>query len=103
MDTNVSAYAEVMVSMLKKGNAVNALSFAKDFHEKVIEDVNYAVWITEPANLKTVHEAIIDNYPINPKLLMLKNRIGNRHRRGHMVMLAIVNALTRVAENEKLV
>lgn len=103
MDSNVSAYAEVMVSMLKKGNAATALSFAKDFHDRVINDVEYAVWITDPANLKRVHDTIVENYPINPRLLMLKNRIGNRHRRGHMIMLAIVNALTRVADNEKLV
>jgi hypothetical protein len=69
-----------------------------ELQELVLHDRDSIGWILQPVNITKFHTAIMQQYEIPRKMLMLRNRVPSAHRRAVMFIKAIANGLRRADE-----
>lgn len=69
-----------------------------ELYELVLHDRESIGWILQPVNITKLHNAIMEQYDIPRKMLMLRNRVPSAHRRAVMFIKAIANGLKRADE-----
>lgn len=53
-------------------------------------------WITTPANLSTVHTALMEQLKVSPKMLAIRRGVINRTQRAVFLVQAMENSIKRI-------
>lgn len=87
-----------LYASIESGNFSATLDTLKELEELVMHDVEHINWITDPVNITGLHQSLITNMEIPHRLLLLKNRVANKHRRAIMFVKIMHNAVSRIKE-----
>lgn len=88
-----------LLEAIKSKDARRALTTVQQFNEgmrNITAGVDYVLWITEPANLTSVHKALAEDLNVPPRILAIKRGAMNRTQKAVMLLQAIEKAIKRV-------
>lgn len=93
-----SALIDRLQASIESGNFPATLDALLELEHLVMNDVEYINWVTDPVNITGLHQSLITNMDIPHRLLLLKNRVPNKHRRAIMFVKIMYNAVKRIQE-----
>ena len=88
-----------LLESIKSKDAQQALTQVQQFRDNmrnVTVGADYVMWITEPANLTSVHKALAEDLNVPPRLLAIKRASMNRTQKAVLLVQAIELAVKRV-------
>jgi len=98
MITNTNVGSSLLES-IKSKDAQQTLSQVQQFRDNmknVTVGADYVMWITEPANLTSVHKALAEDLNVPPRLLAIRRSLMNRTQKAVLLVQAIELAVKRV-------
>ncbi len=88
-----------LLETIKSCDALKSLTLIQQFKEMMHNQVvggDYVVWISEPANLTRVHQALADNLQVPPRLLAIRRVSRTRTQKALILITAMEIALKRI-------
>lgn len=89
-----------LINALTSKDLQTSLDRLIELNELVRTNAETAKWLTEPQNITNLHNLIVNNFNISPRLLMLKNRTPNRGLRAVLFAKSMENAIRRKIAEE---
>ena len=90
---------ETIIEKLKEAivakDKTRTLLLVLQLKESVATDLVAVKWITQPVNLKDIHDSLVEHLGVPPKAMMVKHRVPNQQRRGLLFVQAIENGVRR--------
>jgi hypothetical protein len=96
MTTNTEIFADRLFGAIKSKDIESTRLALAELRELMRNDVQYILWLTEPANLTTIHRLLVENFAIPPKAMMVKMRNMTRLQKGFYFLQGIENGVKRV-------
>jgi hypothetical protein len=96
MTTNIGS---LLLESIKSKDAQQALTQVQQFKENMRNTTvgaDYVMWITEPANLTSVHKALAEDLSVPPRLLAIRRVAMNRTQKAVLLVQAIEMAVKKV-------
>lgn len=88
-----------LLESIKSKDAQQALTQVQQFKENMRNTTvgaDYVMWITEPANLTSVHKALAEDLSVPPRLLAIRRVAMNRTQKAVLLVQAIEMAVKKV-------
>lgn len=92
---SVETITEKLFEAIEAKDKQKTLLLIVQLKEAVKTDPAACKWVTEPLNLKEVHNSLIENLNVDPKAMRVKERITHRQRRALLFVQAIENGIRR--------
>jgi len=96
MNVSIETVMDLFESAVADGDAQKTLAISMQLTEQVRSDPLAVKWLTTPANIKHVHEILVDGLGVPPKTMMIKDRVPNTQKRAHLFAKGIENGIRRV-------
>lgn len=94
-----SDFGNSLLDSIKSKDAQQAITKVQQFRDKMKEatvGADFVIWITEPANLTSVHKALADDLGVPPRLLAIKRVSMSRTQKAVLLIQAIELAIKKV-------
>ena len=102
MKTNITMKTDIgdpLLDAIKSKDAKESLLQVQQFKKNMRDQetgANYVLWVTEPINLTSVHNSLVEDLGIPPRLLAIRRSSINRTQKAVLLIQAIENAIKRV-------
>jgi hypothetical protein len=93
-----SEAGEELLLIIHSKDALKSMTAVQEFREGMKDaDVgaDYVVWISEPANLTRVHQAIADDLGVPPRAMAIKRQLMSRTQKAALLAQAMEIAIKR--------
>jgi hypothetical protein len=91
-----------LILAIKSKNPQEVYNKLKQLNDKILSDKFVGYWLVTPAVITNIHALLMEYLDIPDRLLLLRNRVPNPHRRAIMFNTIMIAALKKVYD-EKLV
>ena len=89
---------ELLLETIKSKDALKSYTQVQQF-KQMMRDVtvgaDYVLWISEPANLTKVHQALAEDLSVPPRAMAIKRVQMTRTQRAVLLVQAMENAIKR--------
>lgn len=96
---SASEFGTRLLETIKSKDAQKSYMQVQQFRE-YMKDVtvgsDYVTWISEPANLTRVHQALAEDLNVPPRALAIKRVLMSRPQRAYLLVQAMEIAIKRV-------
>lgn len=101
MTKTVSAteFGENLLSIVNSKDAQKSITTIQQYNDLMRDatvGADYVNWISEPANLTRVHEALAKDLDVPPRAMAIKRRLMSRTQRAVLLVQAMELAVKRV-------
>lgn len=89
----------LLLEAINSKDVQKSLSEIQQFRENMRNTTvgaDYVMWISEPANLTSVHKALAEDLNVPPRLLAIRRAPMNRTQKAVLLMQAIEMAVKKV-------
>ena len=94
MDTN--EFSTKLKETILTKDKQETMRMLTELKELVRTNVEFTGWITEPVNLTTIKQMLIDNLNVQPRAMQLKQRPSTRRQRALMFSIALENGVKHI-------
>lgn len=97
--TSAKEIGDRLLETIKSKDAQKSFTEVQQFREKMRDiavGADFVGWITEPANLTSVHKALAEDLGVPPRALAIKRMAMTRTQRAMLLTQAMENAIRRV-------
>ena len=96
INVSIGTIISLLEETIKDKNAMKTLALVLELKAKVLTDAETIKWITEPANIKNIHDLLVEHLEVPPKMMMLKTKISHKQKRANLFVQAIENGVRKV-------
>jgi len=97
--TNHIDLGQSLLEAIKSKDALKSVSIVQQFRENMKNATvgsDYVMWISEPANLTKIHQALAEDLSVPPRLLAIKRVLMSRTQRSVLLISAMEAAIKKV-------
>lgn len=87
-----------LLEAIKSKDVQLAITEVRQFNASMCDvtvGANYVAWITAPANLTSVHKALVEDLNIPPRLLAIRRMLMSRPQKAALLIKSMEKALER--------
>ena len=99
MTTTAIDFGKELLETIKSKDAQASITKVQQYRE-MMKDVtvgtDFVLWITEPANLTSVHKALADDLGVPPRVLAIKRALMSRTQKAVLLTQAIELGIKKV-------
>lgn len=99
MTMTATEFGQLLLETIKSKDAQKSFTTVQQFREGMKDTTvgaDYVIWITEPANLTSVHKALAEDLQVPPKLLAIRRAVMSRTQRAVMLVQAMEMGIKKV-------
>jgi len=96
MKVSIETLMDLLEDAVHEHDRLKTLALVLELKEIIKTDPVAVKWITEPANIKHIHEMLVDNLDVPAASMLVKNRVPHRQRRALLFVEGIINGVRRV-------
>ncbi len=88
-----------LLAAIKSKDVQKAITAVQQYHASMRDATvghDYVNWLSEPANLTLVHQALAEDLNVPPRLLAIRRQLMSRTQRAVLLISAIDRALARI-------
>jgi 2-phospho-L-lactate guanylyltransferase (CobY/MobA/RfbA family) len=95
-DISVDVLTTMLFDTIEAKDINKTLMLVVHLKEKIKSDAVAVKWLSEPANLKRLHDALIEHLDIPQKVMLIKGRFPHRQQRALLFIEAIEGGIRKV-------
>lgn len=99
MNNDIESLSARIFAAIEQHNLASAKEHIDVLYEVLLTDLEAVKWVSSPVNLTRLHTGL-ESIGVPRRLLMLRNRVPNQHRRAIMFVKAMSNGLSRIIADQ---
>lgn len=99
MTKTATEFGQLLLETIKSKDAQESYSKVQQFRDGMKDTTvgaDYVLWITEPANLTSIHKALAEDLNVPPKLLAIRRAVMSRTQRAVFLVQAMEMGIKKV-------